>query len=485
MNYRMTAYMLGQILLIVAGFLLVPLILTFAFGETGTRTPLAFGVTIASMVAVGTPFIVKKPKNTDIRAKGGFLTVALAWILLSLFGAMPFAISGYFGNYVDSLFEIVSGFTTTGATILTDIESVPLSLLFWRSFSHWLGGMGVLVFVIAVLPKTSTAIVHLAKAEIPGPQFGKLVSKLRFTARILYGIYILLTLIEVVALLLCRMPVFDSFITAFSTAGTGGFSSKNASIGGYNSLAVEIVTMIFMLLFSVNMNVFYLILIRRFKQAFKNEELWWLIVIVFVAIILVSLSLTLEHVYDTFGETLRYSSYQVIAFISTTGFGTANFDDWPILAQSVLFVCMFIGGMAGSTAGGLKISRVMTLVKTSGRSIKKSISPRTVVSVKIDKKPVDENMVKNVVGYFALFMIIYFVSVILVSIVQKGMDFSTAVTAVATCLNNVGPGLSKIAGGFGEVNWFSKIVLIFDMLIGRLEIYPILLLFYPKAWTRY
>ena len=483
MNYRMTAYLLGQILLIVAGFLVVPFIMTFAFGETGT--PLAFGVTIASMAAVSIPVVIKKPKNTDIHAKDGFIMVALAWIVLSLFGAMPFAISGYFNSYIDSLFEIVSGFTTTGATVLVDIEAVPYSLLFWRSFSHWIGGMGVLVFVIAVLPKTNNAIVHLAKAEIPGPQFGKLVSKLRFTARILYGIYILLTLIEVIALLICRVPVFDSFITAFSTAGTGGFSSKNASIGGYDSLATEIVTMVFMLLFSINMNVFYLIIIGRVKQAFKNEELWWLIVIVFVAIILVSLSLTMEHVYASFGETLRYSSYQVIAFISTTGFGTANFDDWPILAQSVLFVCMFIGGMAGSTAGGLKISRVMILSKASGRSIKKSISPRTVVSVKVDKKTVDENMVKNVVTYFALLMIIYFVSVILVSIVQKGMDFSTAITSVATCLNNVGPGLSKVAGGFGEMNWFSKIVFIFDMLIGRLEIYPILLLFYPKSWSKY
>ncbi len=481
MNYRMTAYLLGQILLIAAGFLLVPFILTFAFGETGTQ--LAFGVTIAAMAVTGLPFVVKKPKDTTIHARGGFLTVALAWIILSLFGAMPFSISGY-ASYIDGLFEIVSGFTTTGATIFVEIESLPYSLLFWRSFSHWIGGMGVLVFVIAVLPKTNTAIVYLAKAEIPGPQFGKLVSKLRFTARILYGIYIFLTLIEVVALLICRMPVFDSFITAFSTAGTGGFSSLNASIGGYNSLAVEIVTMVFMLLFSINMNVFYLIIIGRVKQAFRNEELWWLLGIVFVAIALVTASLMMNKVYASFGETLRYSSYQVIAFVSTTGFGTANYDNWPVLAQSTLFVCMFIGGMAGSTAGGVKISRVMLLAKASGRAIKKSISPRTVVSVRIDKKPVEENMVKNVVIYFALIMIIYFISVILVSIEQNTMDFSTAVTAVATCLNNVGPGLSKVAGGFSDIGVFSKIIFIFDMLIGRLEIYPILLLFYYKAWKR-
>ncbi len=479
MNYRMSAYLLGQILLIVAGFLFVPFILTFSFGETGTQ--LAFGVTIAAMTAAGLPFVIKKPKDTTIHARGGFLTVALAWIILSLFGAMPFAISGH-ASFIDGLFEIVSGFTTTGATIFVEIEALPYSLLFWRSFSHWIGGMGVLVFVIAVLPKTNAAIVHLAKAEIPGPQFGKLVSKLRFTARILYGIYIALTLIEVVALLACGMPVFDSFITAFSTAGTGGFSSLNASIGGYNSLAVEIVTMIFMLLFSINMNVFYLIMIGRVKQAFRNEELWWLFGIVFVAIALVTASLMMNRVYSSFGETLRYSSYQVIAFVSTTGFGTANFDNWPVLAQSTLFVCMFIGGMAGSTAGGLKISRVMILSKASGRAIKKSISPRTVVSVKINRKNVEENVVKNVVVYFALIMIIYFISVILVSIEQSAMDFSTAVTAVATCLNNVGPGLSKVAGGFAEIGVFAKIVFIFDMLIGRLEIYPILLLFYYKAW---
>ncbi len=485
MNYRMSSYLLGQILLITAGLMLIPFIMALALGES--NTPLAFGITLACMVCLGTPFIIKKPKNTEIRARGGFVIVALAWIFLSLFGAMPFTLSGYIPNYLDALFETVSGFTTTGATILAEVESLPHSLLFWRCFTHWIGGMGVLVFVIAVLPKTNAAIVHLAKAEIPGPQFGKLVSKLRFTARILYGIYILLTFIEVIALLLCGMPVFDSFVTAFATAGTGGFSCRNASIAAYGSLPVEIVTMVFMFLFSINMNLFYFILIGRIGQAFKNEELWWLCGYTFLAVVLVTVSLCMHNVYETFGETLRYATFQVVSVVSTTGFATADFGTWPVMAQTVLFVCMFIGGMAGSTAGGLKVSRIMTLSKVSGRAIKKSISPRAVLSVKVDKKRMDETLVQNTVTYFTLYMLLILLSSILCAVAEPMQsDFATSFSAVVTCINNVGPGLSAVGPvcNFGSLHAFTKVVLIFDMLLGRLEIYPVLLLFYYKSWKR-
>ncbi len=484
MNYRMSAYLLGEILLIVAGLMLVPFAMAFAFGEQGT--PLSFGITIASTVVLALPWVLKKPKKTDLKARGGFIVVGLAWILLSLLGAMPFAIGGY-ASYLDALFETVSGFTTTGATVFAQVENLPKSLLFWRSFTHWIGGMGVLIFVIAVLPKSDAAIVHLAKAETAGPQFGKLVSKLRFTARILYAIYIVLTLIETVALILCGMDVFDAFTTAFATAGTGGFSCRNSSIAFYDSVAVEIVVMVFMFLFSVNMNLFFLIAVGKIKDVFRNEELWWLCSYMLLATVILTVSLTVNKVYDTFGQTLRYAAFQVVSIGSSTGFSTADFTTWPLLCQVVLFVCMFIGGMAGSTAGGLKVSRIMILTKSSFRSIRKAVSPRSVISVKIDKKSVDETLVKNVSAYFGLFMLLTFASFILVSVLEKGLDFTGAITSVVTCINNVGPGFSAVigpAGSFGGLSVPTKIVLIFDMLLGRLEIYPVLLLFSAKAWKR-
>lgn len=485
MNYKMTVYILGQIALFMAVFMLIPFLLAL-FG-TETATPLAFGLTIAILAVLGLVFISFKPKDTAFNVRGGFLIVAFAWVGCSLFGCLPFYISGAIPNFVDCLFETVSGFTTTGASILQNIEALPNSLLFWRSFTHWIGGMGVLLFVIAILPKGDPSIVHVLKAEVPGPKFGKIVSKIRFTARILYAIYVVLTLIEVVLLVCGGLSVFDSFIHTFGTAGTGGFSNYNASVGHFDSLYVEIVITVFMIIFSMNFNLFFLILIGHAKEAFKSEEMWWLVSVFASASLLIALSLTLNNVYSTFWQSLRYASFQVASIISTTGFATANFAVWPMFTQIVLVLLMFIGGCAGSTAGGLKVSRVIFLCKNAMRTIKKEVSPRSIVAVKADKRPVAEELVTGVKNYFVIYILVMAVSFLLVSFFAPlEYDFTTNITAVITCVNNVGPGLGSVGptanfAGFGGIE---KIILALDMLMGRLEIIPILMLFYPKAWKK-
>ena len=485
MNYKMTVYILGQIALIMAVFMLIPFIIALVGVET--LTPLAFGVTIGFLALFGAVCMTFKPKYTTFNVRGGFLIVALAWISFSVFGSLPYFISGAIPNFIDCLFETVSGFTTTGTTILNNVELLPQSLLFWRSFTHWIGGMGVLLFVIAILPKNDPSVVHMLKAETPGPKFGKIVSKMHFTARILYAIYVVLTLVQVVLLLFGGMTVFDAFIHAFGTASTGGFSNYNASIGHFDSLYIEIVVTIFMLVFSVNFNLFFLILIGHAKEAFKSEELWWMLSIFVGATVAISLSLTINEVYDSFWQSLRYASFTTASIISTTGYTTADFASWPIFAQMLVFALMFVGGCAGSTAGGLKVSRVMLLVKNAFRTVKKELSPRSVVSVKVDKRPVEDNLVRGVVNYFVVYSLILVISLVLVTVdFNNTYDFTTNATAVISCFNNVGPGLNLVGPtcNFGGFTIFSKIVLILDMLIGRLEIIPILMLFYFKAWRR-
>ena len=481
MNYRMTAHILGQLALFIAGFMLVPFIIALVNGE---NTLLAFGVTIGGLTALGCVSLFSKPKDTSFNARGGCLIVALAWIGFSVAGCLPFFISGYIPNFIDALFETVSGFTTTGASILTNIEALPDSLLFWRSFTHWIGGMGVLLFVIAILPKGDASIVHVLKAEVPGPQFGKIVSKMNFTARILYAIYIVLTLLEVILLCFGGMTVFDSFIHAFGTAGTGGFSNYSASVGRFDSLYIDIVITVFMLVFSVNFNLYFLIIIGRFKDAIKSEELRWLLIVFCGATLMISLSLTLNDVYDTFWQALRYASFQSASILSTTGYVTADFATWPVFTQVVLVLLMFIGGCAGSTAGGLKVSRVMILVKNAFRAVKKEASPRSVVLVKTDKHAVSEELNGGVLAYFVLYVSMMLLSVLLVSAASNQFDFTTNLTAVVTCYNNVGPGLGGVGptSCFYAYGGFSKIILILDMLMGRLEVLPILMIFYPKAW---
>ena len=480
MNYRMISYYIGRILLVEAALLVFPAVGALIYNEENTL--LSFALTIAALAVTGLIAIKKKPKKTNIYAKDGYAIVALSWILMSLFGAMPFFFSGYIPNFIDAFFETVSGFTTTGSTILRSIEELPKSLLFWRSFTHWIGGMGILVFVIAIMPKTESNSMHVMRAEVPGPTVGKLVSKLRATARILYGIYCVLTAVQIIMLFVGGMPLFDSVVNSFATAGTGGFAILNNSIEGYNSVYSEMVIAVFMLVFGVNFNLYYMIIIKHGKQALKSEELRWYIGIVASAVIIIAISLisTKHGVADSF----RYSFFQVASIITTTGFSTTNFDTWPVIAKFVIIFLMFVGACAGSTGGGIKVSRLMILVKSGLRDIKKAINPRSIETVKVDKVTVEEPVVKSVSVFFATYMIIAAVSMFVVAL--DGRDIVTTSTAVISCISNIGPGLGAVGpyGNFADFSVLSKLMLCFDMLAGRLELIPMLMLFSPYAWSR-
>jgi trk system potassium uptake protein TrkH len=481
MNYRMLGYLLGIILLIEAALLSVPTAVSMIFGEP----VYPFLITMAALLAISLPLAAKKPKNTRIYAREGFVCVALAWLAMSLFGALPFVISGAIPSYVNALFETVSGFTTTGATILTEIESLPKGILFWRSFTHWIGGMGVLVLMLAVLPSDNGRAMYLLRAEVPGPTKDKLVPKMRQSAMILYGIYVALTVAEIIALLCTRMPFYDSVVNALATAGTGGFSVKNASIAAYNNPAAEWVIAIFMLIFSINFNLYYLILIGHVSQALKSEELRWFAIVVGTSTAVITLNIL--PTYDSFGLALRDAAFNVSSFISTTGFTTATYDAWPQLSQAILVLLMFIGGCAGSTCGGLKISRLLILIKSALRELRFTLRPREVRAVRVEDKPVDDDTIRGVNAYFSLFMLIFTLSTILLLVIEQ-TDLLTAFTSVASCLNNVGPGLGEIGilggGSFGGFTVASKLLLSFNMLLGRLELFPILILFLPTSWSK-
>ena len=508
MNYRLTAYVLGEILLIVGALMCVPLFMAVGLHED--KTILAFGIAIAIAVALGAVGIILRPPKDkrNLRPQSGFVMCGLAWILLGVIGAIPFRLSGAIPNYIDALFETISGFTTTGSSILTGemvgpdgYFALPKSILFWRALTQWIGGMGVLVFVIAVLPKNDKASTALAKAEIPGYQFGKLVGKLRFTSQILYAMYIVLTLLLVAILCACGMPVFDSFCHSFSTASTGGFSVLGASIGGYNGMAgfsaanalsFEIVITIFMLIFSVNFNLYYMILIGRFKSL-KNEELFCLIGVYITACAVIIGVLTGKHIYS-FGEAVRYATFNVASMMSTTGYGTADFVLWPTILQVMLLLIMCIGGSAGSTAGGMKMSRAIILVKSSVNHVRKLNSPRSVQTVKMDGKALPDATVEEIQNFFIIYIIIMVISTFILCILSpmpgdsssSSVSIATNLSAVISCLNNIGPGIGVVgpAGNFAAYGPLEKIVLMFDMLIGRLEIIPILMLFYYKSWKR-
>ena len=436
MNYRMISYYIGRILLIEAFLLTFPSLVALSYGED---TLLSFAITIGALTATGFIATKKKPKKTSIYAKEGYAIVALTWILMSLFGALPFYISGYIPSFTDAFFETVSGFTTTGSTILRNVEIIPKSLLFWRSFTHWIGGMGILVFVIAIMPKAENSSMHIMKAEVPGPTVGKLVSKLRASARILYGIYCAMTVLQVIMLLLGGMPLFDSLVNSFATAGTGGFAVLNNSIEGYNSVYVEMVIAVFMLLFGVNFNLYYMFLIKQGKQAIKSEELRWYLGIVIASVLIIAASLyTTTH--DGILESLRLSFFQVSSIITTTGFSTTNFNNWPMITKFVLLFLMFTGACAGSTGGGIKVSRLMILVKSGLRDIKKAINPRSIETVKIDKRAVGEPIVKSVSVFFATYMLVIVAAAFVVSV--DGFSFETILTSVVACISNIGPGWS-------------------------------------------
>lgn len=479
MNYRMVFYNIGRILLVEAALLVFPAVGAIIYGE---NTLLSFALTIAALTVTGLFSVRKKPKKNTIYAKDGYVIVSLTWILMSLFGALPFFISGYIPNFVDAFFETVSGFTTTGSTILREIESLPKSLLFWRSFTHWIGGMGILVFVIAIMPKTESTSMHVMRAEVPGPTVGKLVSKLRASARILYGIYCILTALEIVFLFAGGMPLFDSIVNSFATAGTGGFAILNNSIEGYNSIYAEMVIAVFMLIFGVNFNLYYMILVKQWKQALKSEELRWYTGIVVASVAIITLSLMTTK-YSA-GDSFRHAFFQVSSIITTTGFSTANFDTWPVISKFVLVFLMFVGACAGSTGGGMKVSRLIILIKSGLRDIKKAINPRSVETVKVDRHTVDEPIVKSVSVFFGTYMLVAAASMLIVAI--DGRDIVTTSTAVVSCISNIGPGLGAVGpyGNFADFSVLSKLVLCFDMLAGRLELIPMLMLFSPYAWAR-
>ena len=478
MNRRIICRVLGMLLLCLAALMVLPTIAGLWYGESVSH----FLITMALTGAVGFIMTRVKPYSSIIYAKDGFVIVGLGWILMSLFGALPFVISGDIPNYIDAVFETVSGFTTTGASILENVEEMSQGCLFWRSFTHWIGGMGVLVFIMAVLPMSGEHSMHIMRAEVPGPTVGKLVPRVRQTAKILYLIYVVMTAVEVVLLLFGGMSLFDALIHAFGSAGTGGFSNKAASVGAYDSAYIEMVIAVFMALFAINFNLYFLILIGRWREALKSEELRWYLGIIAFSVLAIALGIRGSS--GGMLSALRHAFFNVSSIISTTGFCTVDYVQWPYYCQWILVILMFCGACAGSTGGGLKVSRVVMVFKNITCEIRQMLHPRTVTRVQMDGKRVDEAGMKAVNTFFACFVVLLILGTFLVSL--DGHDTATNFTAVLSCMSNIGPGISLVGptGNFNIFSYASKIVLTFAMLIGRLEIYPILILFAPSTWKR-
>ena len=478
MNYRMITYILGWILIFEAMFMAVPAITAVCFGESAVWWFLA---TAAVCVAIGLPLTkIKKPQNKKLYSREGFVIVSLSWIVLSVFGCLPFFLSGEIPSFIDALFETVSGFSTTGATILDDVEVLSKSMLMWRSFTHWVGGMGVLVFIMAFVQLSGAQNMHIMKAESPGPSVSKLVPRVRTTAILLYGIYFALTLVEFIFLLFGGLTPFDALNTAFSTAGTGGFGIYNDSIASF-SVYDQIIIIVFMLLFSVNFNSYFFLLKGKFREALSLE------VKVFFGIVVTSVLIIAFNIMESlsgFGRALLDSSFSVASVISTTGFSTVDFDLWPELSKTILVLLMFVGACAGSTGGGMKVSRVIILFKNLGRELLGMIHPNQVKKIKIDGHPVEDETVHSVSVYIIAYLAVVMVSIGIISF--DNYDFITNFTAVVSSLNNIGPGLELVGptANFGFFSIPSKLVLIFDMLAGRLELFPMLLLFNPAMWKK-
>ncbi|MBQ9941676.1 MAG: TrkH family potassium uptake protein [Christensenellaceae bacterium] len=478
MNIRATLRILGHILLIEAALMVLSVAVALIYGEPVWYFLAAMGI----MLAVGG--LCQLPKKTDrpIYAREGFVIVALSWIFLSVAGCLPFVFSGYIPSFIDALFETVSGFTTTGSSILPDVEALPNALLFWRSFTHWVGGMGVLVFVMAVLPMSKVRSVHLMRAEVPGPTKGKLVPKMRSTAQILYGIYVIMTMVEVILLVAGGMPLLDAFIHAFGSAGTGGFSNKALSVGAYGSVYFEVVISVFMILFGVNFNLYYLLLLKNFRAVYKNEELRCYLGVIAAATVLIAVNIL--STVNNIGQALAHSFFQVSSIITTTGFSSVDFQLWPSFSRYILVFLMLIGACAGSTGGGIKVSRIVIAAKSVRREMHRLLRPREVEVLQLNGETMEEDTVKAsnifIVAYFGVMVI----SSMAVSL--SGYDLETSVTAVIACLSNIGPGLSLV-GPMGNFSIFSapiKLLLTFNMLLGRLELYPMLMLLAPSTWRR-
>lgn len=480
MNYRMILKTTGKIVLLEGAMLALPAAASAFYLEWRALACFIIAAAIAGIVGAAL-VILSKPRSSAIYVREGFVTVSLAWVLLSLIGALPFRLSGEIPSYINALFETVSGFTTTGASILTDIEAMGHGMLFWRSFTHWIGGMGVLVLMMAIVPTESGRSIHIMRAEMPGPIVGKLVPRIRDTAKILYLIYIVMTMAQTVLLMFGGMSLFDSLLHSFGTAGTGGFGIKADSIAGYSPYCQWVIT-VFMLLFGINFNLYYLILIKRFRTAVKSGELRAYLGI--VAVSTAAIAANIAHMCSGIGEAVRLAAFQVASVITTTGYATADFNLWPGFSKTVIFILMFIGGCAGSTAGGLKVSRVVLLYKMIRNNLRRMLHPRAVSRVRHEGETVEDSTLSEVNAYFALYMIILAAVFLLISL--EPFDIETNLSAVVSCLNNVGPGFGAVgpASSYAAYSAPATLLLTLTMLIGRLEIYPVLFMLAPSTWMK-
>lgn len=477
MNIKLVLKLVGRVLLLEAVALIVPLAVALLYRES--PVPFLLAIAIVATAGLGLSAL---PARLQFFTREGFVAVGLIWIFTGLVGALPFFFSGWFATPMDAIFESCSGFTTTGSTILTDIEALPKGILFWRAFTHWLGGMGVLVLATAIVPKMGVRAHYLIQAETPGPVFSKLVPKQSQTSKILYTMYFALTAVEAVCLKIAGMPLYDALIHSFSTAGTGGFSNRNASVGAYDSVAIDVIITLFMLLFSINFAIYFLLLTRKWREALSSDELRFFLTVVAGAtgiITVVNLG-----TYSDIGESLRYAAFQVASIISTTGFGTADFALWPQFSQMIIVLIMFCGACAGSTGGGMKCSRILLLLRGVRREVHRIIHPRSVEVVKLDGKLVNESVLHSLLVFVGAYVSIVFAAALIISL--DGFSFAVSFSAALTCVSNVGPGLEAIgpSGNFAAFSGLSKLVMSLCMIIGRLEIFPILVLFNPSTWRK-
>ena len=478
MNFNIIIYMLGWIMNIEALFMLLPVMTAAIYRES-------IGFIYLGVAAVcgliGFFCTRKKPRLTMFFAREGFVTVAFGWIVLSFFGCMPFVISGEIPHIIDAMFEIVSGFTTTGSSIIPQVEDMSRATLMWRSFSHWIGGMGILVFILAILPMAGEYHMHIMRAESPGPSVGKLVPKLRITAKLLYSIYLGMTIVMVILLLAGGMPLFDSICMSFGAAGTGGFSCRNFGQAGYTIYQQGVIT-VFMLLFGVNFNVYFLMLIRRPREAFRCEELRGYLAAVAISILLITINI--RSLFPSLFMAFHQAAFQVSSIITTTGYATVDYNQWPEFSKCILLLIMFIGACAGSTGGGMKVSRVMIAFKEVKKEMSAVIHPRSVKVLKYEGKALDHNVLRSLNAYIILYFLIFDISLLIVSL--DNFDFMTSFSAVAANLNNIGPGMSMVGpvSNYSSLSYLSKTVLIFDMLAGRLELFPMLVIMSPGTWKQ-
>lgn len=480
MNYKIILRFIGNVLLYELLLLLIPFMIAVYYGDGDAS---AFLLTIILMLPLALLLRRIKVKDKEMYAKEGFITVGMSWIVIAVFGALPFMISGAIPHFFDAFFETVSGFTTTGATILTEIESLPRGILFWRSFTHWIGGMGFLIFILAIAPSLGSNTIYLLRAESPGPNPGKIVPRLNETAKILYIIYFVLTIIQTVLLMVAGLSFYDAVIHALGTAGTGGFSNMNSSVAAFNNPAVEWIITIFMILFGVNFALYFQILRGSIKSFFKSEELKYYLLMIGVSILVITINI-LGFNGGSIGESIRQSSFQVASIVTTTGYATVDFNLWPTLSKIIILILMISGAMAGSTGGGVKTIRIVIILKAIRRGIDKILHPKRIQSVKIDGKVVDEETISGVLLFIGAYIVITFIGVIIVSF--DGFDLITTSTSVLTCISNVGPGFEMVGpiGNFSAFSPLSKVVLSFCMLAGRLEIYPMLIMFSKSIWKR-